>query len=68
MCGIRAPPAGDASISHPEMASTRVSECMFSQGWRTSMEDAHCAELDLDGKKSCFFGVYDGVFQFLSLT
>lgn len=30
------------------------------QGWRTSMEDAHCAELDMDGKKSLFFGVYDG--------
>ena len=30
------------------------------QGWRTSMEDAHCAELDVDGKGSAFFGVYDG--------
>ena len=24
------------------------------------MEDAHCAELDVDGKGSAFFGVYDG--------
>lgn len=24
------------------------------------MEDAHCAELDLDGTKASFFGVYDG--------
>ncbi|EKX37869.1 hypothetical protein GUITHDRAFT_154860 [Guillardia theta CCMP2712] len=30
------------------------------QGWRTTMEDAHAAELDIDGKKSAFFGVYDG--------
>lgn len=30
------------------------------QGWRTSMEDAHCAQLDVDGEKSAFFGVYDG--------
>jgi serine/threonine protein phosphatase PrpC len=30
------------------------------QGWRTSMEDAHVAELDLDSDKSAFFGVYDG--------
>lgn len=25
-----------------------------------AMEDAHCAELDLDGTKASFFGVYDG--------
>lgn len=31
------------------------------QGWRTSMEDAHCAELDVDGQGSAFFGVYDGL-------
>lgn len=30
------------------------------QGWRTTMEDAHTAELDIDGKKSAFFGVFDG--------
>lgn len=24
------------------------------------MEDAHCAELDLDGTTASFFGVYDG--------
>mmetsp|Transcript_7162 Transcript_7162/g.13858 ORF Transcript_7162/g.13858 Transcript_7162/m.13858 type:complete len:320 (+) Transcript_7162:45-1004(+) len=30
------------------------------QGWRTSMEDAHTAELEFDSNKSCFFGVYDG--------
>lgn len=24
------------------------------------MEDAHCAELDVDGQRSAFFGVYDG--------
>mmetsp|Transcript_67366 Transcript_67366/g.179859 ORF Transcript_67366/g.179859 Transcript_67366/m.179859 type:complete len:178 (-) Transcript_67366:1384-1917(-) len=30
------------------------------QGWRTTMEDAHTAELDIDGKKSSFFGVFDG--------
>ena len=24
------------------------------------MEDAHCAELDLNGTEACFFGVYDG--------
>ncbi|XP_076909308.1 putative protein phosphatase 2C 60 isoform X1 [Bidens hawaiensis] len=29
------------------------------QGWRTSMEDAHAALLDLDNSTS-FFGVYDG--------
>lgn len=34
---------------------------MVMQGWRTSMEDAHCAELDVDGQESAFFGVYDGV-------
>ncbi|OBZ81488.1 Protein phosphatase 2C 2 [Choanephora cucurbitarum] len=32
--------------------------CM--QGWRLTMEDAHCAELDLNGTEACFFGVYDG--------
>ncbi|CEP12123.1 hypothetical protein [Parasitella parasitica] len=30
------------------------------QGWRLSMEDAHCAELDVDGTAASFFGVYDG--------
>lgn len=30
------------------------------QGWRTTMEDAHTAELDIDGKNSAFFGVFDG--------
>jgi len=30
------------------------------QGWRTSMEDAHTAELDLNSDKAAFFGVYDG--------
>ncbi|XP_071742507.1 probable protein phosphatase 2C 60 [Rutidosis leptorrhynchoides] len=29
------------------------------QGWRTSMEDAHAAYLDLD-RSTSFFGVYDG--------
>ena len=24
------------------------------------MEDAHCAELDVDGTSASFFGVYDG--------
>lgn len=24
------------------------------------MEDAHCAELDVDGTTASFFGVYDG--------
>ena len=27
------------------------------------MEDAHAAELDIDGQKSVFFGVYDGEFM-----
>jgi hypothetical protein len=26
------------------------------------MEDAHTAELDIDGKKSAFFGVFDGLY------
>jgi len=30
------------------------------QGWRVSMEDAHCAFPDVDGKKNAFFGVFDG--------
>ncbi len=30
------------------------------QGWLTTMEDAHTAELDIDGKNSAFFGVFDG--------
>ncbi|CAO0789589.1 unnamed protein product [Mucor circinelloides] len=30
------------------------------QGWRLTMEDAHCAELDVDGTTASFFGVYDG--------
>ncbi|KAI8977310.1 phosphatase 2C-like domain-containing protein [Mycotypha africana] len=30
------------------------------QGWRISMEDAHCTELDVDGTNASFFGVYDG--------
>ncbi|KAG2204210.1 hypothetical protein INT46_004583 [Mucor plumbeus] len=30
------------------------------QGWRLTMEDAHCAELDVDGTSASFFGVYDG--------
>ena len=40
---------------------------MVSQGWRTSMEDAHCAELDVDGQGSAFFGVYDGLSPVLCL-
>ncbi|KAG1451830.1 hypothetical protein G6F56_007982 [Rhizopus delemar] len=30
------------------------------QGWRLTMEDAHCAQLDLDNTGASFFGVYDG--------
>jgi len=30
------------------------------------MEDAHAAELDIDGQKSVFFGVYDGEFMHTS--
>ncbi|KAI8636572.1 phosphatase 2C-like domain-containing protein [Parasitella parasitica] len=30
------------------------------QGWRLSMEDAHCVELDVGGTTASFFGVYDG--------
>ncbi|CAO3677847.1 unnamed protein product [Rhizopus microsporus] len=30
------------------------------QGWRLTMEDAHCAQLNLNGTGACFFGVYDG--------
>ena len=40
---------------------------MVPQGWRTSMEDAHCAELDVDGQGSAFFGVYDGLSPVLML-
>ncbi|KAI7903106.1 phosphatase 2C-like domain-containing protein [Cokeromyces recurvatus] len=32
--------------------------CM--QGWRLTMEDAHCAELNIDNTNASFFGVYDG--------
>lgn len=38
------------------------------QGWRTSMEDAHCAELNVDGNGSAFFGVYDGTCPFSSIA
>lgn len=35
--------------------------CCSMQGWRKSMEDAHVAQLNLDGKKTrAFFGVFDG--------
>lgn len=30
------------------------------QGWRISMEDAHCCFPDLDGKNNSMFGVFDG--------
>ena len=30
------------------------------QGWRTEMEDAHIANIELDEQKSALFGVYDG--------
>eukprot|EP00961_Rhodomonas_salina_P088822 1194920-Rhodomonas_salina.2 len=33
-------------------------ECVL-QGWRTSMEDAHAAELAI-AENTAFFGVYDG--------
>lgn len=30
------------------------------QGWRMSMEDAHCCLPDIDGKNNALFGVFDG--------
>lgn len=30
------------------------------QGWRVSMEDAHINKLDIDGKGTAIFGVFDG--------
>jgi serine/threonine protein phosphatase PrpC len=30
------------------------------QGWRKSMEDAHIADLNVDGKGTAVFGVFDG--------
>ncbi|KAJ3679535.1 hypothetical protein LUZ60_017546 [Juncus effusus] len=39
--------------------STLKFGCSSMQGWRSTMEDAHAAELDLDEQTS-FFGVYDG--------
>ena len=30
------------------------------QGWRTEMEDAHIANIELDSQMSALFGVYDG--------
>ncbi|KAI8888763.1 PP2C-domain-containing protein [Backusella circina FSU 941] len=30
------------------------------QGWRLTMEDAHCAELKLQDTEASFFGVFDG--------
>ncbi|CCW59938.1 unnamed protein product [Phytomonas sp. EM1] len=35
--------------------------CCSMQGWRKTMEDAHVAQLSLNGKKTrAFFGVFDG--------
>jgi hypothetical protein len=30
------------------------------------MEDAHTAELNIDGKNTAFFGVFDGPYRFFS--
>lgn len=30
------------------------------QGWRTTMEDAHIAHIDIDGNGTSLFGVFDG--------
>jgi hypothetical protein len=51
--------SGAPTLTAP-WAATLTDETRDEQGWRTSMEDAHCAELDVDGKGSAFFGVYDG--------
>ncbi|KAG5489930.1 hypothetical protein JKF63_00047 [Porcisia hertigi] len=43
-----------------ETSHLRVGCCSM-QGWRKSMEDAHVAQLNLNGKKDqAFFGVFDG--------
>lgn len=43
-----------------ETSHLRVGCCSM-QGWRKSMEDAHVAQLNLDGNKDqAFFGVFDG--------
>lgn len=43
-----------------ETSHLRVGSCSM-QGWRKSMEDAHVAQLNLDGNKDqAFFGVFDG--------
>lgn len=43
-----------------ETTHLRVGSCSM-QGWRKSMEDAHVAQLNLDGNKhQAFFGVFDG--------
>jgi len=52
-------PNTEKEYDEGENAKIQYAACSM-QGWRTSMEDAHCAELDVDGQESAFFGVYDG--------
>jgi len=44
----------DESHSHLEFGVSGM------QGWRVSMEDAHCTIADVDGKSNALFGVFDG--------
>lgn len=52
-------PNTDKEYDEGENEKMAYAACSM-QGWRTSMEDAHCAELNADGNGSAFFGVYDG--------
>jgi len=52
-------PNTDKDFDEGESDRLAFAACSM-QGWRTSMEDAHCAELNADGEGSSFFGVYDG--------
>ncbi|KEG14207.1 protein phosphatase 2C-like [Trypanosoma grayi] len=53
-------PVTEKHTSTFETSHIRVG-CCGMQGWRKSMEDAHVAQLNLDGNKQhAFFGVFDG--------
>ncbi|ORC93159.1 putative protein phosphatase 2C [Trypanosoma theileri] len=53
-------PVTEKHTSTFETSHLRVG-CCGMQGWRKSMEDAHVAQLNLDGNKHhAFFGVFDG--------
>ena len=60
-CSMQVPYVSEQLLNGQWMLLPNLSRTINLQGWRSTMEDAHTAELNIDGKNTAFFGVFDGL-------